>query len=112
MNAALLAAAPHAFGPWSHGGFGPGPGFLFFLVPLFWLVVIVVIGSVFGRRWRRAAMSRGYGPGGFGGFGGFGGGQFGGPVAAEQTLSERFARGDIDEVEYRARLEVLRANRS
>ena len=26
-------------------------------------------------------------------------------------LSERFAKGDIDETEYRARLEVLRANR-
>jgi putative membrane protein len=32
--------------------------------------------------------------------------------AAERTLAERFAHGDIDEVEYRARLEVLRANRA
>ena len=31
--------------------------------------------------------------------------------AAEATLGERFAQGDMDEVEYRARLEVLRANR-
>jgi DNA-binding NarL/FixJ family response regulator len=31
--------------------------------------------------------------------------------SAEKTLAERFAQGDIDEVEYRARLEVLRANR-
>jgi len=30
--------------------------------------------------------------------------------AAETTLAERFAQGDIDEKEYRARLEVLRAN--
>ena len=29
---------------------------------------------------------------------------------AESTLAERFAQGDIDEKEYRARLEVLRAN--
>ena len=29
----------------------------------------------------------------------------------ESTLAERFAKGDIDETEYRARLEVLRANR-
>jgi putative membrane protein len=29
---------------------------------------------------------------------------------AETTLAERYAKGDIDEVEYRARLEVLRAN--
>ena len=36
-----------------------------------------------------------------------------GPAArsAESTLAERFAKGDIDETEYRARLEVLRANR-
>ena len=30
---------------------------------------------------------------------------------AKRVLAERFARGDIDEVEYRARLEVLRAGR-
>lgn len=35
-----------------------------------------------------------------------------GSRAAETTLAERFAQGDIDEVEYRARLEVLRSNRS
>ena len=31
-------------------------------------------------------------------------------ISAETTLAERFAQGDIDEKEYRARLEVLRAN--
>ncbi|PPF83389.1 hypothetical protein C5B96_07990 [Subtercola sp. Z020] len=30
---------------------------------------------------------------------------------AERTLAKRFARGDIDEQEYRARLEVLQSNR-
>lgn len=30
---------------------------------------------------------------------------------AEQILADRFAKGDIDEAEYRARLEVLRAER-
>jgi len=30
--------------------------------------------------------------------------------SAEATLAERFAQGDIDEKEYRARLEVIRAN--
>jgi putative membrane protein len=30
--------------------------------------------------------------------------------SAEATLAERLAQGDIDEKEYRARLEVLRAN--
>ena len=32
-------------------------------------------------------------------------------ASAESTLAERFAKGDIDESEYRARLEVLRTNR-
>lgn len=32
-------------------------------------------------------------------------------ASAEQILAGRFAKGDIDETEYRARLEVLRANR-
>ena len=30
----------------------------------------------------------------------------------EQTLAERFARGEIDEPEYRHRLDTLRASRS
>ena len=88
---------------------GPGPGFGFFpfflLIPVFWIVVIVVLASVLGRRWRRRAMAGGYGPG-------FGPHAWGGNArAAESTLAERFAQGDIDEQEYRARLEVLRANR-
>lgn len=82
---ALLAAAPvaaHVAGPWVWG-----PWFL--LIPLFWITLFVVLFLVFGRRWhRRSAPGR----------------------QAETTLAERFAKGDIDEVEYRARLEVLRAN--
>ncbi|GAA2003384.1 SHOCT domain-containing protein [Catenulispora subtropica] len=31
--------------------------------------------------------------------------------AAERVLAERFARGEIDETEYRSRLEVLRTGR-
>lgn len=38
-----------------------------------------------------------------------GGGQ--GPGAAENLLAERFARGEIDESEYTARLNVLRQGR-
>jgi len=97
-----------------------GLGFLLFLIPLFWiLVVITIVGLVglAGRRWRRSAFAGGYGPWGQGhGHGhGFGPGAAywqGQQVsrAAEVTLAERFAQGDIDEKEYRARLEVLRAN--
>jgi putative membrane protein len=32
------------------------------------------------------------------------------PPSAEQVLAERFARGDIDEDEYRKRLQVLRGS--
>jgi putative membrane protein len=34
------------------------------------------------------------------------------PVDAEQILAERFARGEIDDDEYRRRLEVLRGQDS
>jgi putative membrane protein len=84
MSAALTTGlvAAHFAGPWVWG-----PWFL--LIPLFWITLFVVLFLVFGRRWRRRAN-----PG----------------RQAETTLAERFAKGDIDEVEYRARLEVLRAN--
>jgi putative membrane protein len=95
MSLALPAAAAHWVGPW-HAGFGPW----FLLIPLFWILVIVALFAIFGRRWRRAARENGYGP-----YGRMNPGR-----QAEVTLAERYAQGDIDEVEYRKRLEVLRAN--
>ncbi|HEV7622895.1 MAG TPA: hypothetical protein VGO26_02080 [Amnibacterium sp.] len=93
MLSALAATAPWAY--------GPGVGFFpfFFLIPVFWILLFVVLFVVLGRR-RRRWMAAG------GGWGGWHQGR-----SAEATLAERFANGDIDEVEYRARLEVLRANR-
>ncbi|WP_350347105.1 hypothetical protein ABIQ69_10700 [Agromyces sp. G08B096] len=93
LTASTIAA--HA-GPWA-----AGYGWLFFLIPLFWILVFVLLFTFLGRRWRRAAWSgdHPYGP------------PWARSGGAEQTLAERFAKGDIDEVEYRARLEVLRANR-
>lgn len=93
-----LAAADSVGGPW-----GAGFGFLFLLIPLFWLGIFAIVFALAGRRWRRSGW---YGPGGHGA-----------PWAnaargAESTLAERFAQGDIDEKEYRARLEVLKANNS
>ena len=92
---ALAAAAVHPF--------GHGFGFLFFLIPLFWILLIVALFAIFGRR--RRAMWAAYGHG------------YGHPWAqahaarsAESTLAERYAQGDIDEKEYRARLEVLRTS--
>jgi putative membrane protein len=96
---ALAGPAAHFVGPWV-GGFG----FLFLLIPLFWIGLFVLIFSLARRR--RAAW---FAQGGFG-HPGYGGRWGGGSRSAESTLSERFAQGDIDEKEYRARLEVLRAN--
>ena len=92
LSTAPVLAAAHWVG---------GPFFFpwFFVFPLLWIVLLIVVFVLIGRRWRRAAAD-GYGPCGHGS-----------PSRqAEATLAERFAHGDIDEVEYRARLEVLRAN--
>lgn len=97
MSAALtagIAATPaHMVGPW-------GFGWWFLLIPLFWIALIAVLFAIFGRRWRRAAAENGYGPHG----------RLSPVRQVETTLAERFAKGDIDETEYRARLEVIRAN--
>jgi len=95
MSHALAATAAAHWGGW-----GPFFGPWFLLIPLFWIVLFIVLFAVFGRRWRRAAMAGGYGPYGRGTA----------TRQAEVTLAERYAQGDIDEVEYRKRLEVLRAN--
>ena len=102
MSVPLVAAAATHLSAHHPGGWGGGPGFgwWFWLIPLFWIVLIGVLFAVFGRRWRRAAAANGYGPGG----------RRSPAQQAEATLAERFAKGDIDETEYRARLEVLRTN--
>ena len=88
------AAAAHWVGGW---GFGFFP--FVFLIPIFWIVVIGLI--VFFVTRRRRAYWHEHGPYG----------SWSAATSAESTLAERFAQGDIDEVEYRKRLEVLRANR-
>lgn len=85
---------------------GPGAGFLWFIVvPLLWTLLIVGIIALIARAGRRR-------------FAGEPWGHHGDPAAwhrakaarsAEAILAERFARGEVDETEYRARLEVLRA---
>ena len=92
----MFATIAHVGGPFVGG---PGLGWLFLLVPLFWIGLFALLFAVFGRRWRRARLA-GYGPHG----------HWGASRSAERTLAERFAQGDIEEQEYRARLEVLRAN--
>jgi putative membrane protein len=86
------------------GGWGLGFAWIpFILIPLFWIGLIVLFVSLARRRGRGA-----WGPGAWGP--GHGNGWGGRPGGAESTLAERFANGDIDEKEYRARLEVLRAS--
>jgi putative membrane protein len=101
MDYTVLTTLALAAGPVGHHF---GFGWLFFLIPLFWIALVVLIVGLFGRRWRRRAFEGGYGPWAQHG-------HWGNPArSAESTLAERFAQGDIDEKEYRARLEVLRAN--
>jgi putative membrane protein len=95
-----LALSAVAFHPW-HGGFW------FFLIPLFWILLIVALFAIFGRR-RRAWMHGGYGPHAQYGWQGWQHAQAAG--SAESVLAQRYANGDIDEKEYRARLEVLRSS--
>ncbi|MFC4222735.1 SHOCT domain-containing protein [Lysinibacter cavernae] len=101
VTAATVAA--HAWGP------GIGFGWMFFVFPLFWILIIGLIVSFAARRRRAAWREAGYPDRGWGGP--HGPQRFSASGGAEATLAERFAQGDIDEVEYRARLEVLRANR-
>ena len=90
-------AADHgpAASHWAGGGF---PWFFVF-VPLFWIALFALLFAFAGRRWRRARFAERDWH------------SAAGSRDAEKTLAERFAQGDIDETEYRARLEVLRANR-
>lgn len=95
--------AAHVGGPW-----GAGFGWFFLLIPIFWIAFFAILFAVL-RRSHRGAWGHGYGPGFGPEFGP--GARWAQPSrAAESTLAERFAQGDIDEKEYRARLEVLRAN--
>ncbi|WP_308464788.1 SHOCT domain-containing protein [Rathayibacter soli] len=105
----LATAASTATAHWVGWGAGPvGFGWFFLLIPLFWIGVVILIVTLVARRRRAFWHGGGYGPG----FGpGYGRGSSNAASSAERTLAERFAQGDIDEVEYRARLEVLRANR-
>ncbi|WP_431247451.1 SHOCT domain-containing protein [Leifsonia xyli] len=96
LATAAVAAAPCvAYGP-------PFVGWWWIFIPILWILVFALIFGFAGRRWRQAAMARG---------GDNGWGPRGAARSAEQTLAQRYANGDIDEQEYRARLEVLRANR-
>lgn len=86
--ASRLPADLAARGPWDGaGGFSPW----FLLFPLFWILVIGLFIFIARRTWRRNyewATARG----------------------GESVLRERYARGEINESEYRERLQVLRGD--
>ncbi|GIF74947.1 SHOCT domain-containing protein [Asanoa siamensis] len=72
-------------GPWNHGG----PGWWIVFPILFWVLVVSVIGYfIWNRSPGRTARH-----------------------AAEQTLADRYARGEIDEHELRERRANLRDKR-
>lgn len=93
LSTIALAVAPF------HPGWGWG---LWFVPVTFWLLIIGLIVTLIVTRRRR-----GWHP--YGGPWGVGPGGVAAARSGETVLAERFARGDIDEVEYRARLEVLRS---
>lgn len=94
----MLTATTEVLANAGHGGWG-GPGPFFFIFPLLWFLLFATVVFLIARRARR-------GPRGWGG-----------PWAAQAAagtdpvtlLGTRFARGDIDEAEYRSRLAVLRS---
>jgi putative membrane protein len=85
--AQVITGMVPAHGPWLDGGaFSPW----FLLFPLFWVLVIGLIIFAARRTWRRNH-------------------QWDVARGGESVLRERYARGEIDETEYRERLEVLRS---
>ncbi|GAA3276044.1 SHOCT domain-containing protein [Paenarthrobacter aurescens] len=77
-----------------HGPWGDGVAWPFFLLfPLFWILVIGLFIFIARRTWRRNH-------------------HWAATQGAEGVLRERYARGEIDETEFRQRLEVLRSQPS
>ncbi|EMY33023.1 hypothetical protein D477_016987 [Arthrobacter crystallopoietes BAB-32] len=86
-TAASGAGALLAHGPW---GTGSGPGWWVLLIPLFWILVIGFAVFAVRRTWFRGRRQENL-------------------LGAEGVLRERYARGEVDETEFRQRLEVLRS---
>jgi putative membrane protein len=78
----LAEMVTHGHGPWNHGG----PGWWLVFPILFWVVVASIVGYLVYRGSPRRS-ARG---------------------AAEHTLADRYARGEISEEELKQRRAVLR----
>ncbi|HEY8454772.1 MAG TPA: SHOCT domain-containing protein [Actinopolymorphaceae bacterium] len=82
----FLASYAAEWGQWAHGGWWP-------LFPILWAVfwaAVILTGAYLFTRYGRRGRQR---------------------SSAEAVLAERYARGEIDEEEYRVRLAVLKESR-
>jgi putative membrane protein len=83
-----LAIHPtYAYPGWGYGHGGGGPGWWLIFPILFWALVLLVAGYAIYRRSPRQQAR----------------------TAAERTLAERYARGEISEEELRQRRDAVRA---
>ncbi len=87
-----------------HPGYPGYHGFFWFpLIPLFflgfWVILFLVVRPLVWRRRGMGPWSSGWSSG------------WSASGRAEAVLAERYARGEVTEEEYRARLEVLRSHR-
>ncbi|HXT43746.1 MAG TPA: SHOCT domain-containing protein [Pseudonocardiaceae bacterium] len=88
MVAQAASYAVDAYPIWGHGPGAGGPGWWLIFPIVFWALVLSVAGYLIYRRSpKQQARS-----------------------AAERTLAERYARGEISEDELRQRRNVLRAS--
>ena len=89
---ALAAPLQHTITLANHDGWGPnhgdGPGW-WVIFPLTWLLIVATVVTLVVVSARRR-------------------GRLSGQRAGERRLAERYAAGEIDEQEYRARLATLR----
>ena len=87
MVTQLISYVTDAYPDWGHGPAG-GPGWWVVFPILFWALVLFVVGYLIYRRSPKQQARN----------------------AAERTLAERYARGEITKDELRQRREVLRTN--
>lgn len=95
----MLTATTEVLANGPHDGWG-GPGPFFFIIPLLWFLLFATVIVLIARRARRGARS---------GWGGPWAAHAAGGTDPVTLLGTRFARGEIDEAEYRSRLAVLRS---
>lgn len=83
---------------WMWGGHGWGMGWLMTAIVLTLFFAVVITGIVVAMRYLKP--------------GGTDGGRTAATSAAEDVLAQRFARGEIDETEFRSRITALKEHRS